>query len=119
MVNILAAKLTEIEILERIKQKHGEKYSYKYFGLLGVHEYISIKCNSCGNKFKQKLYAHMGGHGCKKCGRVVGANKKKRTQEEFLALCAKKHGSKYDYSETVYTLSIEKIKIIWSNQLSI
>lgn len=112
MVNILAAKLTEIEILERIKQKHGEKYSYKYFGLLGVHEYISIKCNSCGNKFKQKLYAHMGGHGCKKCGRVVGANKKKRTQEEFLALCAKKHGSKYDYSETVYTLSIKKIKII-------
>lgn len=111
-MNILAAKLTEIEILERIKQKHGDKYSYKYFGLLGVGEYISIKCNSCGNKFKQKLYAHMGGQGCKKCGRAVGANKKKRTQDEFLVLCAEKHGSKYDYSETVYTLSTEKIKII-------
>lgn len=112
MVDILAVKLTETEILEKIKQKHGDKYSYKYFGSPSVNEYILIKCNSCEIKFKQKLYAHIAGQGCKKCGRVVGANKKKRTQLEFLALCAEKHGSKYDYSESVYTLSTEKIKII-------
>lgn len=112
MVNILAAKLTEAEMLERIKQKHGDKYSYKYFGSSSVSEYISIKCNSCGSKFKQKLYAHMDGQGCRKCGRLAGSNKKKRSQQEFLALCAKKHGSKYDYSDAVYTLSTEKIKII-------
>lgn len=107
----MGAKLTESEILERVYEKHGDSYSYKYFGQLNVHEYISIKCNSCGNKFKQKLYIHMSGQGCKPCGRIVGAKKKKRTQSEFIALCNKTHKDKYDYSETIYTLSTDKVKI--------
>ena len=111
----MPAKLTEFEILNRIYKSHGDKYSYKYFCGLNVHDRISIKCNKCGNKFKQKIYAHIGGQGCRLCGKIIGAEKKKRTQDEFISLCIEKHGNKYDYSETTYLLSTKKIKIICPN----
>ena len=112
MVNIVPTKLTEEDILNRIYDKHGDNYAYKYFGLIRSHDYISIKCNSCSHEFKQKLYSHINGSGCLKCGRTVGAKKKKRSQDEFLKICNSVHGTKYDYSETIYTLSTNKVKII-------
>lgn len=103
-------KYTTESILKIFKDTHNNFYSYPEFTYKSIKQKIKIIC-PIHDEFIQKIRNHMTGVGCQKCGIVKANNNKRYTTEEYIELCKKEHGDKYDYSETVY-LGLEfKIKI--------
>ena len=54
---------------------------------------------------------HLKGGNCKKCAIIAAKKKNTLTTEEFVKKVKEKHGDKYDYSNVIYTGSVNKITI--------
>jgi Zn finger protein HypA/HybF involved in hydrogenase expression len=87
---------------------HGNKYDYSpsLLDYVGMRQKVSVKCNSCKTIFKQRAYAHTRGQGCPVC-----ANNKILSTEKFIEKSKRVHGNRYDYSNTIYTKTLGKVKI--------
>lgn len=71
-------------------------------------------CNVCGYERLQDKYSIQIGLGCKKCAMSKTAGANRYTQETWLNAVFSKYPENeylYDYSETEYTISGEKVKI--------
>jgi G:T-mismatch repair DNA endonuclease (very short patch repair protein) len=97
---------TNDEYIEKVKEKHGNKYNYSKTNYTKAKEKISITCNEHGD-FLQEAYSHLIGFGCSKC-----TNKYSPTTEEYIEKANEKHKYKYDYSNTEYLSVNEKITVI-------
>lgn len=85
---------------------HNSKY--KYTGTyINSHTPISIICEVHG-EFQQLPYIHLQGSGCSLCA----PSKPRNTTQEFIDKAIEVHGTKYDYSSTVYSQSREKLNIV-------
>lgn len=105
-------KLTKDEVIDRIKNIHGDKYG-------GVDDinYINI-----GTKIKLICPIHkdfyitpksiFNGCGCRKCSQIANANKTKYNIDAFIKKAREIHGDKYDYSQSTYVNGITKLKIV-------
>ena len=105
-------KLTKDEVIDRIKNIHGDKYG-------GVDDinYINI-----GTKIKLICPIHkdfyitpksiFNGCGCRKCSQIANANKTKYDIDTFIKKAREIHGDKYDYSQSTYVNGITKLKIV-------
>jgi hypothetical protein len=106
-------KLTQEEFEERVIKKYGKgayiltKTVYKT-----AKEDIVVECHIHG-EFKQKAGSFLEGHGCQKCGRKKGANKRTKSTEKFIKDANKieVHKNKYSYEKTVYVSCDEKVII--------
>lgn len=106
--------LPDIERICKFNKIHNNKYSYEKFIFISHKEPIIITCPIHGD-FKQYISNHMKGNGCKKCGRILTAKKLNYSSKDFIVLSKNIHGNKYNYSETIYSKSNEKLKIICNN----
>ena len=100
-----------MNIVDKIKEKHqSKKYDYSLVEYKNSRTPIKIICPVHG-VFEKTPYNMTRSHGCNKC---YENNKttKALTTEEFIKRARDAHGDKYDYSLTVYTTIIEKVKII-------
>ena len=68
-------KITTKEILRRIINIHGNKYTYIDIENKKLKDKITIKCNNCGYIFKQELNSHIKGQGCPECAKKNRAKK--------------------------------------------
>lgn len=104
-------KLDIVEFILRSNRIHNNFYDYS-ISKYDTKEKIEIICPKHGI-FHQRASSHMSGSGCKKC-----YDEKRHFQSKtldinfFLENSIKKHGDKYDYSESEYINSYTKIKII-------
>ena len=96
---------TTTEVIESLKNVHGDKYDYSLVKYKSEKESIKIICPEHG-VFEQTYNTHKKGHGCPKC---VGRNK---TTDEFILDAKSVHGNKYDYSLVEYKNSTTNINII-------
>ena len=118
-------KLTTEIFIERSNLVHNNFYEYSESIYKGSGDKIKIKCPVHGF-FMQRASGHMSGAGCIECGHknrqcknnseskgVKPKSKRPRryTQEDFLAKSIEVHGEKYDYSESKYVSSQEKVII--------
>ena len=85
---------------------HGDKYDYSLVKYKTNSTPVKIICKDHG-VFEQRPDKHKMGRGCNKCG---GSNKLKN--EDFINICKKIHGDKYDYSLVKYVNNKTKVKII-------
>ncbi len=99
------------EFIERSIQLHGEKYDYSKVKLNGVDREILIICKDHG-EFEQTPYNHLTSYGCNKCARLIAADKRRLTKEEFETRSHKIHNNKYDYSKIIYKGYITLVEII-------
>ena len=90
-------KHTKESILEKIKEQHGEKYTYPNLKFDSVHDKIEIICPEHG-MFKQQIWAHVNGQGCRTCG-YIERKINKKTTEEFIIEAKAKYGNHCDYSK--------------------
>lgn len=93
--------------LKKLKKIHGNKYKYPNLSFEYVHDFIPIICPYHG-EFTQRFYAHLAGQTCPMC-----ANKNRGLTKEhdvFIRQAKKRHGNKYDYSNTYYINKKTKIK---------
>lgn len=105
-------KLTKDEVIERIKNIHGDKYG-------GVDDinYVNI-----GTKIKLICPIHtdfyitpksiFNGCGCRQCAQIANANKTKYNIDTFIEKAREIHGDKYDYNQSTYINCATKLKIV-------
>ena len=93
------------DVINALKQVHGDKYDYSMVEYVSEKTPIKIKCQEHGI-FEQTFNTHKKGHGCPKCsGYFMDATL-------FIEKAKKTHSDKYDYSLVNYKNSKNKIKII-------
>lgn len=97
--------LTKEIFIKRSNEIHNNKYDYSNSKFANTKSKLKIKCLLHG-EFSQSPERHMIGAGCPKC-----ANKN-ITTEEFIKKAKEIFGEEYDYSKTIYSNSLSKIKII-------
>ena len=96
---------------ERAKEAHGDKYDYSKVIYTSAKNKVEIICPEHGSFF-QTPEKHYGGCGCPKCGAVIGADKRRCTNESFIPKAREKHGNKYDYSHVEYVGNDTPVKIV-------
>ncbi|MDR0675887.1 MAG: hypothetical protein LBF97_02465, partial [Elusimicrobiota bacterium] len=103
----MAKKLTQDEFIEKSKKVHDDKYDYSLIKYENAYSILKIKCNNCGNIFKQEARNHLRNKTC--CPFCNLLNQRKTTQQ-FVYEAKKLHNDKYEYLDE-YIASKEKIKI--------
>jgi len=95
-------------LIKQANEVHNSIYDYSKVHYKNKSEKVEIICSIHGS-FNKSLENHIDKkQGCPKCsGRY-------RTTKEFIKLAVKKHGNKFNYSNTVYSGTNKKIKIICS-----
>jgi hypothetical protein len=99
-------KLTTEQLLERFRNKHGDRYNYSLDDFKTVEDKITIICKVHG-EFPQIPKKHYNGHGCSKC-----SGNYKKTQEQFLEKAVSIYGDRYDYSSVNFTYMKDYVTII-------
>jgi hypothetical protein len=105
---IMTRRVTSSEIIERITNKHGNRYEYSNLTNIKLDDDLVIICEDHG-RFIQKAYKHSNGRGCPECGKNK-CKPKRISTEEWLDRFQKTHGNRYSYGETTFTES-DKINI--------
>jgi len=96
--------------IEEANYIHQNKYDYSKVNYINNKTKITIICPIHG-KFKQTPSGHLRG-GCKDCGIINSASKRRRTNEEYIKYVNNIHNEYYNYSLTNFRNSTTKIKII-------
>jgi hypothetical protein len=99
--------LSHDDIIQKIKDKHNDKYKYVDSMDLNLDKELTIICEKHG-EFKQKVKYHIQ-HGCKKCGYENSPN---MGLEKFIEKSNIVHENFYDYSKFTYKNSSTKSTII-------
>lgn len=103
--------LTQEEFIARCREVHGDEYDYSKTVYTGNRNDVTITCKEHGD-FIQNAANHIKGYGCPMCRYVKLSEKKKKSQEQFIADARKVHGDYYDYSRVEYHGCFTKVKII-------
>ena len=104
------------EFIERASNAYDVDYDYSEVEFKNLHEKITVICYQHGAWEVIAANHIIGKSGCPTCHskRFVENAKKINTltTEDFIAMSVKAHGYKYDYSNTVYSHSNEKVYIV-------
>lgn len=103
--------LSQDEVVERFREKHGGKYDYSKVIYTKMHEKVCIICPEHG-EFWQTPSKHILGQECPQCAAIKRSTEKNIGQEEFIKRCKELYGDEYDYSQTIYSKMEEKVKVI-------
>ena len=93
------------EFIRESKEKHGDKYDYRYVIYVNARSKVKIKCREHG-VFEQLPNTHISGSGCPKCSKVA-----KLTPIDFITQSKQVHGDKYCYKKTHYKRAIDPVTI--------
>ena len=109
-LNSLKYRKNKDEFIKKAKSIPGDKYDYSKVEYVNWKTKVIIICPVHG-EFTQTPNSHLNGNGCPKCGVKKRSDKAKYTTEEFVELAKKVHGDKYDYSQSEYVNTSEKVLI--------
>lgn len=99
------------EFIKKAKKIHKNKYDYNLAIYRRSNIKIKIVCPFHG-VFKQTPNDHLSGRGCRECKKKTLSELKTSNLKEFIQKAKKIHGEKYDYSNSCYSGSHNKITII-------
>lgn len=102
---------SEEEFNIRLKNKHGNKFSYSLPNgakFQGLSTEINVKCNKCGEVFLKRAGDLLRLKVCPCCE----VKNTRLTTESFIKKAKIVHGEKYDYSLVEYKNNHTKVKII-------
>lgn len=109
--SIQANKISDTDILDRMRNVHNNKYTYPNLKGQTTMEKIDICCPFHG-VFHQNLNSHLLGVGCPKCANERISNALRSDTATFIAQAILIHGSIYDYSLVDYKGNKIKVRII-------
>lgn len=104
--------MTTAEFIRRSKELHGDKYGYDRSVYVDQRAKVEIYCKACQRYFEQLPQKHYAfGEGCWDCGVKKRAKSHALTFEEFVKAAQEKHGNRYEYDASTFTLAKEKLTI--------
>lgn len=98
------------QLIQKFKLIHGDRYDYSQVKYTRMQDKIRIICGIHG-VFEQRATMHKKGQGCAKCM----YDGKRHSFIEVIHKFNEIHGSKYDYSKSVYLNTDTPIQIICPN----
>lgn len=101
----------QAEFLRRAKDVHGDLYDYSKSVFSIKQALIEIGCPVHGF-FYQLAASHLNGRGCPQCGIVSIRDRLKLDFHEVVARGKFVHGDVYDYDESTYRGTKEKMRLI-------
>ena len=108
----MSIKLTQAEFIMRSITKHGNTIDYSKVDYKNAKTPVQLVCKFHG-LFKQIPWRHLQNKtGCRKCGRQLQINKRRKTISTFIQQALSIHKDKYNYQDVNYINSFTKIKII-------
>jgi hypothetical protein len=109
----MSAKLTAREFIRRAQQIHGKKkYKYSQVKYKNGSSKVKIICSIHG-VFEQAPHNHcLQKQGCPSCGREKSTLTRRPSLKQFISKAKLIHGSKYNYSKTIYKSSTTPLLII-------
>lgn len=105
------ALYTTEEIILKFRKIHQDTYDYSKVVYVGTMKGVTITCKRHGD-FIQAPNTHLYGKGCMQCAVEKRANNRRGNLESFLEKAKEVHGEKFDYSNSIYTLSNKNLEII-------
>lgn len=110
--SIEGRRLTMAKFIEKAKKKHNNLYKYNPSHIyLGAKYYLIANCSIHGD-FEVQGGNHLNGHGCQKCGKENGRQKRLLSMEEVIKRVKEVHGEDYVIPEQEYINSHTKFKAI-------
>ena len=104
--------LTTEEFIKKARAVHGDRYDYTLAEVIGNNKTkVTIKCNTCGIVFEQRINDHLNGKGCSNCGKKQRAKSREMTKEEFILKAKEKHKWKYEYNNVKWNGYNEMVTI--------
>ena len=103
--------LSNTEIINKFKKRHGEKYDYSKMEYRGSKEKICIICPEHG-EFWQTPNGHLNGNGCPVCGFKKIQKKNALKEDVFLKRANEIHKNFYDYTKVKYVNEKKNVCII-------
>jgi hypothetical protein len=100
---------TEV-FIEKAVAKHGNKYDYSESVYTKAKEILVIRCPTHGT-FEQTPDCHLSGSGCTQCSYDVLSIERTKSLNKWIEEANLIHQFKYDYTNSIYTGSNEKINI--------
>lgn len=107
----MACRKTTEEFIRDGIAIHGNRYDYSKAKYLSSKNKVVIICKEHG-EFEQTPSNHLTGFGCKLCGFENAGQYHKKDTEKFILAAKVVHGSKYEYSASIYIGAREFITII-------
>ena len=115
----MVKKLTTELFKERAIAIHGDKFDYTNTKYEGALKNVEFKCNTCQETISMIASNHINirsskgkACGCYSCFLKIHSILQSSTNEEFINKSILKHGDLYDYSNTKYKHSQQKVEII-------
>jgi hypothetical protein len=106
-----AQRTTFYEFVKIANKIHGNKYNYFESSYSKLSSSMEIECPEHG-VFFQKGSEHIHqSQGCRKCGLLVSAEKRRLDVKEFILRSKKVHEDKYEYSKVNYVRNSDKVII--------
>lgn len=105
------APLTQQGVVDRARKVHGNKYVYPRLNYKPGLGRATVTCRAHGD-FELHVQNLFNGQGCPECAKTVRANKRRLTQETFIARARLAHGDQYDYSRVKYRTLAHKVDIL-------
>ena len=104
-------RLTTEDFIAKSREVHGDRYDYSKVEYVNSKTKVCIICPIHG-EFWQIPSSHLNGQGCRKCGFLNTAKKRKASTVRFIFKAKIKHGDRYDYSKVEYVNIDTKICIV-------
>lgn len=105
-------RCTTEDFIKKSIEKFSDKFSYEQTNYINSTTKLILTCKKHG-LFEilpnNHLYSMTG---CGKCARELNGKNHKLDTHEFISMAKEIHGDRYDYSESIYLHSLEKVKII-------
>jgi hypothetical protein len=106
----MAKKLSQLEVLEIIRNIHKDKYDYSKVQYSSSKTKLELICRFHGS-FLSALDQLKRGQGCPICGKGNAAKKRRVSFEEFQSKADEIHRAKYQYDQESYSKISAKVKI--------
>jgi predicted GIY-YIG superfamily endonuclease len=87
--------------LKKAEEVHGDLYDYSKLVYVDCSTKITVTCGIHGD-FKQRVFAHLDGRGCRKCAFSKNGEKRIKPTEIFIEESNIRHNNFYSYLKTVY-----------------
>lgn len=103
-------RITKDEFIRRANIVHNNYYDYSNIEYKNTTTKIKIICPIHG-EFSQLPANHLNGNGCHTCKKLIGHNKLRKSNEEFINQLKEIYGDSFDYSKVNYTSSNIKVTL--------
>ena len=98
----MSRAFTHEEFIDKLKTKNNHFDAIEILGkYINTKSKIQCKCKICGYEWKAIPEVLLNGNGCRKCGRIIAAEKTKIKHSDYLISFRERHIQQLNYQQNI------------------